>query len=268
MEIRTLVSLFLVVALLLCSCSADSAEMNPKYTIFEKDGKMYMEFRAEDTETADTSAHKTENIAIEYPHFDSISEMREQIRSGNISSDHLNSLRLAAENNVLEIWPINELFDVVLPSGLEYESISWLGNAYSFQIRTGGFHGYVMCCNEEYYTREYNEKFAYTLRSNATLISETVAADRNAQVIHYKNNTGEYKAVRYEITTAQGSIYVYERYCVDYYIGGVDMDVSESIPNVVRIFGNEGDRYFFGWFSGFEERPAVDWLSSFSLIPA
>ena len=42
---------------------------------------------------------------------------------------------------------------------------------------------------------------------------------------------------------------------------------SETARSIIHIFGTNGTQYFRGTLFGFEERPSVEWLSSFRLVP-
>lgn len=271
MRVRVLVSLLLVFALLLCSCTKSSEEKNPKYTVYEKEGKTYMEFLPEDGQSDDDSSQQMNSEVIIYPSFDSVAEMREKILSGNIPDDQLSGLRYSAgEDNVLEIFDLNKLYEAGLPEGMNYNFVGWDGYSYSFdigQVGNGETYGMVRCLDQESYVKEYDKKYTYyTTFNSVTVIGDTATDDRDARVIHFKNHTGEYMDILYSITTPSGTVHVIEMYCLNHRYGLTEE--SETVPRKVCLFGDEGDRYFYAWFMGFEERPAVDWLSSFSLIPA
>lgn len=91
-----------------------------------------------------------------------------------------------------------------------------------------------------------------------------MVSDRNARLVRKYNGAYESMSLCYSIKTTEGIIYVKEEYKTKYYnTGGATLKESETVPEEVYLFINEGDAYFYGSFYGWEERPSMEWLTSF-----
>lgn len=269
------IAVWCLIIMLLCACSTETLVGNEKYKIFEKDGNFYMEFQSNRTvenQTKSESSHLSVCISKSYPKFNSISDMQAKILDGDISDEQIAVLQTDGTNNILEICNPNNLYDLALPKNLAYDYILWYGDTYSFEIKDDSFMGYVFYSNEEEYNREFSENYYDSLKKHS-IISDIAVSERNARVVHYMTHTGEFKDLFYTISTAYGdTLHVREEYVLRYFGDEKVTDklldkVSEAIPKSISIFGSNGTNYYYGWFSGFEERPSVEWLSSFGLTP-
>lgn len=258
-----------IVLLMLILCSACSVK-ETGYLIYVINEKTYMQMPPNENKNepirAESDQHFVE-FSVDYPRFETVAEMKEKILSGGIPEESLSGLRAKAdEKNMLEICDPDSLFDLQLPNGLEYEYVEWYGTSYKFVLAAGHLFGYVVFCDESGYNKAYDEEFSYyTTFDGVNVLKDDTIAERNARVIHYTNGTGEYIDISYGVATETGEVCVSERYCLKHYFGGIDE--SKTVPHTVRIFGDEGDRYFYGWFVGFTERPTLEWFASFALDP-
>lgn len=273
MKIKFIVTWCLIV-ILLCACSTETLTSNKKYKILKKDSNFYIEFQSNQTaeeQSENVLSHLSVGISKSYPKFNSISDMRAKILNGDISDEQIAVLQTDGTNNVLEICNPNNLYDLALPKNLAYDYILWYGDTYSFEIEDDSFMGYVFYSNEEAYNQEFSEKYSDFLMEKHSVISDTVISERNARVVHSMNDAGEFKNMFYTISTTTGdTLYVKEEYVLRYFGDETLTDtyeVSETIPANIRIFGSNGTYYYYGWLKGFEERPSVEWLSSFGLVP-
>ena len=264
-------SLLWVCILLMALCACSDNVVEKQYTIYKENGKTYMEFLPEDSAADNNSdgALKSATQDLQYPKFDSASEMKEKIQSGDIPSERLSGLRAQAdENNDLEIMDLNDICELRLPEGMRYNYVKWYGKQYVFDIGTignGEAWGVVTWGDRDYYDRQYSDNLSHLSFETVTIITDSVVADRNARVVHFTNSTGEYKDLIYNITTPTGTVCVLEHYTIDHYIEG--SAESETVPDVVYVFGDEGNRYFYGYFRGISERPSLEWFASFALDP-
>lgn len=263
-------SLLWVCLLLMALCACSDNVVEKQYTIYKEDGKTYMQLPPNGNKNehirVETNQHSMD-ISVDYPRFETVAEMKEKILSGEIPEESLSGLRARTdEKNMLEICDPDNLFDLLLPNDLEYEYIEWYGASYKFVLDSRNLTGHVYFCDESRYTKAYDEEFSYyTTFDGVNILEDNTVADRNARVIHYTNGTGEYMNISYSVPTETGKVCVSERYCLMHYFGGIDE--SESVPFSVRIFGDEGDRYFYGFFVRFAERPSQEWFASFTLDP-
>lgn len=279
MKIRLFVSWCLIIVML-CACTGKVSVENEVYSIYQKDGHWYLELHSSTSEndqsentTGDPSANIS--IAIQYPKFNSIPEMRQKIKGGDIPEvqiaamiENSNNNVLDGKNNVLEICDLDNLKDLSLPEGLTYEYILWLGDSYSFEIRQTDLLGYIVYCDREEFNQAFEREYVSFLNENCSVITDNPISDRNAREVRYVTHAAELKNLLYNFTTEHSSVYVLENYVIRYFHDAAQVNESpETIPQSVRIFGNDGENYFYGLFLGFEERPSIEWLESFRLVP-
>lgn len=263
MKTKVIITL-LVITTLLCACTAGS---NEKYTIFYENGKCYMEFPKDTAATKETDSALSGNIAIEYPSFDSVAEMKEAILGGNVSDRELYALRVQSTDDVLEICDPNKLCDLTLPDSVSIRSVTWRGDHYSFGIKGNLARGYVMCVDEE----SYNQNFSYHYLNYPdskfhSVNSDTTTSERNARLVDSDTSQVNFKTLLYELPTTSGNtLYVQEQFLLRWFNDPTG-ETSETIPDQIRFFGNWNGNYFYGWLHEFEERPSVEWLSSFGLV--
>ena len=271
-----MVYIWLVVLSLLCGCSQSSQpgkeiySEKELYKMYTEDGKWYIEFkRAADEEEGDTLSHNS--IAITYPKFESATDFANMLKRGNIPDEYIEPLRYISKNNVLEICDPNKICDLKMPNSLVYEHISWYGDMYHFSIKKEEFRGYVECYDfdQDQYNQKY-EEYRNFPNENHTVTSDIAVEDRNARIVYSYTSTCEQKNILYKITAGKSEIYVIEEYVIqslDEELTDLFNIVSDTIPYSITILGSDGTNYWYGWFMGFEERPSVEWLSSFGLKP-
>ena len=266
MKWRVFVSWCLVIVLL-CACTAKRMSENEKYAIYQKEGNWYMEFYSdfsEDKQSSQLSTHVS--IAKEYPRFESISDMKNKIMTGNIPERQIAALQGDSTNNVLGICNPNDLCDLTSPGDLTYDYILWYGDTYSFEFDRTDFLGYFMCCDEEAFYQQFEENYAAFSNENCSVFSDKTISDRNAREVLYMTHNAMLKDILYDFSVGQTKIYVVERYALAYFGDDVnENEISESVPKSIRIFGNNGSDYFYGWIKGFDERPTIEWLGCFGL---
>lgn len=271
MKIRIVVSLCIVVVLL-CSCATPTLVEHENYKIYKEDGKWYLEEFPDNSSKTQEKTGSTENssnecMAIVAPKFNTLSEMREAIIGGTLSKSQITALRACTgnENDSLEIYDPYKMKNLATPEDIKYDYVYLEGDYYSFQFSGENIIGYIVCCDKEEYEKTYQNKYGITKKQS--IISETVVSERNARVVHSETGAGEFNDVFYTITTKRGdTLYVKEQYALSYFDETRNDEVSETIPQNIRLFGNNGSNYYFGWFKGFEERPSVEWLQSFGLV--
>ena len=221
-----------------------------KYTIYWENEKCYMVFPSE------TGGEKTEDsflVTAQYPQFSSVQEMKRKISEGDLSEAEVEELRRVAQQGIVEICNINNLYEAVFPKGLELTVITFYGNGYDFEF-SGNISGVMTCVSEE----EYNSKWEHSYKGEgiakqSVLISEETEEDRNALVRTYSYAGTEIKRVFYTYETARGQQRVYEIY-------------ADGVLDVLEIYGeSNGAFYIVGISSDMQQRPSIDWMSSFYL---
>ena len=285
MKIRCFVSLC-VVAALLCACGGgdtvpietrkvyteEKTIVNDKYTIYQEEEKWYMEFPSEETgdpsESGSGQDADGECIAVDYPDFNTIYEMQEQIITGNLSDSSIALFRSFSKNGKLEIYNPYDLLYLITPDNTEPGSIIWWGTGYSFEFCGPEVTGFIMCCSKEAYDYEFEAMYAGFPAESTSVISDVILTDRNAREVHYMTRSAELKKVIYESHTEEYDFYATEEFVLNYFEGAVRLtDPSSTIPWEVRLYWNDGERYYYGYFSSFTERPTEEWITGFRLVP-
>lgn len=263
-----------LVAIMLCSCTANKTTQDGNYSIYTKDGVWYMEFHSDspgDDQMTPGSDQPQANASMtkEYPQFETISDMQSKIKNGDIPERQLASLQADSTNNVLEICDPDELWDLTMPGDLAYDYIVWHGNTYSFQFIQTDLLGYFECCDEETYHQQFEENYGPFSNENCSVFADKSISDRNAREVMYMTRSAMLKDVLYNFSSAQWNIYVVERYALAYFSNPAAHEeyTSETVPQSIRIFGNDGNRYFYGWMTELVERPTLEWLGAFGLAP-
>lgn len=218
-----------------------------KYTLFWEDGKSYMEYHpGEGNEASDGNA-----LAIaHYPTFSSIREMREKLITGDLAEEEITELMRNApkDSDVVEICNINKLYEATYPKDMTLKRIKLFGTGYSFELD----NGYIICTSKDGYLSEFDRIYNGKGFGGITILSVEKVADRNAEVTRYDNVGTECSWVRYTNETDYGTQYVMEIY-------------MEDTLMLVYIFGTSNGGYYHADFSGLEERPSLEWISSFGL---
>lgn len=260
MKVRILLVMCLIISLL-CACGQQD------YKIYADGGKWYMEFADKEYPSYYIS---------DYPVFKSVSNLKRTLKRGNLklSDQQIDSIRSplkGTEDNIMEICNLDHMCELSTPDGVQYADIVWTGGSYKFRFHDNGWRGAVWSTNQEAYDRCFENYYLNAISENYTVSSDTMIVDRNARVVYYTSGGGGQKSLFYKITVGESELYVHEQYLVEY-IPGVSLnlvedEISETIPRNVYIFKSDGINYMYGHFFDLKERPSVEWLSSFHLIP-
>lgn len=243
----------------LSESTADTGPTDMPYELYEENGTHYLRFT--DVYIPEQYPDMCVYPHIKYPEFSSVEDMKTKIRTGNIPEERLRSLYAYSDTDTIEIININEIRDVKLPDEMICERILWYGDSYSFELTSNTVTGAVHIATQEEY--DYYSQIHLTLNEYQTIISEEQVADRNAKITLFKNSTGEYKDISYQLQDGTRMISVVEHYTLKH----IDewSDVSETIPDRIAFFVEDGPTLYRAILFDFEERPSVDWLLSFEL---
>lgn len=259
--------LFMLLALCLSACSKQQSIKNEKYTIFHKDGKCYIEFHIEFSPPQSQQDGFSANIALSYPEFNSIEDMRQRIQNGDLSDGELYALSRMGTAKTVEIVDIWNLSDVYLPESLSYDKIIWAGSVCSFEFFMGDEPCSVQVCTKETFDTRFEEDYTNVINNpNRSIMSDTTISERNARAIHYMNPTGIYKEICYSLSSASKKVTVLEHYTQERY-NAVEPEVfSDSIPDLIKVFGTDNSSYYYTFLRGFTERPSEEWLLAIEVV--
>lgn len=269
MKLRFLL-VWCIIFSLLCGCSGSTCEM------YSKDGKWYIEVPDSIAEEQPGSSSSNASIALpEPPKFSSAKELKKMLRTGDIPEDYIRVLSRIGDvyddgtKKLIEICDPNSICDLKLPKGMSYSYIQWVGNQYYFKIDAESASG-ISCVPEDLYKYWFDKRYQNFLNEHYTVYGEEAEEERNAKVVHSFTDACQIKDILYKITAEDYELYIREEYIVKYFAGmktGAHSTESATVPSTIFIFGTNGTQYFRGTLRGFEERPSVEWLSSFRLVP-
>lgn len=219
-----------------------------KYTLFWENGKSYMQLVSVPD---DESSNGSFSQVINYPEFSSVREMKQKLSMGDLTEEEIEALMVYAPDNAntIEVCDINSLYEAIYPNDITMKYIIYYGQTYSFALDGG----YISCLTQEAYHSKFDRDYNGTnLSDNIVITSERTVDDRNAEELVYNYYGTEIRRVRYSNETSHGTQYILEIY-------------REGVINGVYIFGTSNGAYYGVYMHDLEERPSIEWLSSFGL---
>lgn len=230
---------------------------NYNYDIVVKNGKYYIVFEEE-------IGISNGGVQLSSIRFSSLKELKDTILEKKFSQAQLNTIKNAFPRNEsgIMICNPNMLYEPVLPNKMKTREVHLSGLSYFFAIEeigvANGFFQYHT--SEEYrevFKRDYEEYFFNPLMY---ITDRRQVADRDAVITYYNTSKAELKTIQYQI----GGLYILEDYILSCTNAG-GLTVSDTVPTSVKIYGKKNGLCFVLYLHGFEERPTVEWLSSFGI---
>ena len=282
MKLKFAIALCLIVSLL-CACGQPNSDIpiedgvyseNESYKMYIEDGKWYIEFfepsDAENNSSKEMSGYS--EVSPPSPVFDSAADMKEMLTREELPDSLVQQLKATLVGRKrLELCDPNKICELTTPEDFAYDVVGIDVRAYSYRFHKQDSIGVIYSTNKEVYDEAFETEYLNFANENYTITSETTTEDRNARVVYSSTPATNQKHILYKITAGESEIYVVEQYVLrrldDGGTGTRFSIVSDTIPKRIDIFANDGTNYWYGWFMGFEERPSVEWLSSFRLVP-
>lgn len=238
---------------------------NAYYSIHENDGKFILTPKEP---PEDPSPALSASRALYHPTFTSIAEMQQGIIAGPISKHELFALCITSqsENGEVEICNPNRLYECTAPEEFNLQCITWYRTNYAFSLSGNTAQGFLYCYNQESYEESFSSHYQdFLTDAPETITRQTWTPNRFATVYYLDTGMARLKYVCYEISVGDRKMYIQEKYLLEHQ--DPDEPVSDQIPTDIEFWGTEDDRYFYGQFFDFTERPTVGWLSRFGLMP-
>lgn len=288
MKFKFFTIIMMISILLICGCNAkntstvsgeeqniddkfdivDNREyVKPTYTIKEIGGRFYMNF-------SDGNEYQREDPLL-MPHYpsgidyDSLDNMKSAIENNTFSGSDVEIIKnVFSKDNVkgIKIIDTNKIYKPVLPSGVESVSCLWKGNSYSCQFGSQmSINGWFVYLQKEDYDKKFeNEYEDWLSNENITLTSAREIDIEGITAIEYRFKTSKasLKKIRYKIEVEGKVLYVDEHYATDC-LPNVAVNVSETNPAYIHIYGSENGAYFFYTLHNVFGPVSPDLLSSF-----
>lgn len=269
MKKRTKVLLIACCALICCiACVLFFEYKSRDYDIINKGGKCYISFRpVEETEAESNKGDAYVSAVIIGPTFSSVVEMKNDIENNNLSEQELYTIRTHyAKDGLWEICDLDNLYDARLPGETSIKQIALRGKSYSFTLENYiAASCFINCLDEADYNKAFEEEYLGFPNEHEEVIWEEQTEDRNATIKYFRTEAGVFKRLEYTLQQDGRMLYVIEEYILSFYTGS--KPTSDTIPRTVTVYGEENGGYYKVWVLEPVERPSVEWITSFGLVP-
>ncbi len=268
MKKRTKVLLIACCALICCiACVLLIEYMSRDYDLVKKDGKSYISLRSVKEEEESNTDNAYVSTAVFGPTFSSVAEMKNNILNGNLTEQELYAIRTCyAKDGLWEICDLDNLYDARLPDKTSIKQIALRGKSYSFTLENYiAVNCFIDHLDEADYNKAFEEEYLGFPNEFEEVIWEEQTEDRNATIKYFRTGAGVFKRLEYTLQQDDRMLYVIEEYTLSFYTGS--KPTSDTIPRTVTVYGEENGGYYKVWVLEPIERPSVEWLTSFGLVP-
>lgn len=249
------------------------------YTIICKNGNYSISGLEESApeQTSSPDGINSTKLADIYVYFHSISEMRNDILSGDLTENELQAIQRMKRDgsgNIM-IPNLSCLYEPTYPSSFKKYCVRWSGEKYSIALLTDNETGLYICdedpffeyyssnaymsiCTEERYRMDLDQIINFENATQSTITNKIHDPERKATEYRLVTTTSQdrYKVVIYEICTSGKTMHIKESYS----------DPDDSVPSTISFCGIEHDVYFTGTIKHVKywmDRPSIEWLSAF-----
>lgn len=254
-RLRILLALFLCIVMV-TGCTPRG------YKIIKEDGTSYIVIDSERIEDGNSSANITEMEESTTIKFESIQEMRDDIKHGNFTDEEFKKLTYSGMRNFgkIEIPDLDNLYLPICPDNVVFNGqIYWdNGPEYGYIVssaETDSMHIHMGIIKSESYEEARNMMATFEEDDRYEIILKIKELDRDGIAYTYTIN-GHRRMVSFStISTGDADLLIKEVY----------IDSYSKLSSYVKIYGKQGDAYFIVYMEDYTERPTVEWLSSFGL---
>lgn len=196
--------------------------------------------------------------------FASIKDFKDMVTKGLLSDDDKSTVASFSQNadGSIQTCDFNNLYEPILPQGSKITSVSWEADTYSFRLKMDGvYKGYCMVLTEEDYEQLYTDQYLNDLNKDTITITETVTID-GKEIIYYKTPMATVRLERFTLQSEGKTLIIDKEFILT---GNALLNPSDTIPNNINIFCNEGNKYFKIYIGTIYEDPTDEWLLQFGL---
>ena len=234
-------------------------------TVASMDGQYYLRI---DGEAAGADQWGDLAAALEFP---SLTDLRNTLKSEKFTDSQIYIMQETFEKdeNGIKICDPDRLYEPVLPEDLFWRAtVTWGGDIYSFSLgsNTGNTFGSIVILTEEAFRLnfEYDYVQFFTRPQIKNVVQKEVLVENIPATQHtYSTDVIDGKSIRYDIAANGKTLHVKEEYILASTNEGAI--ISETVPDSIRIYGEQNDVYFLVYLYRFASQPTVAWLSSFAL---
>ena len=239
-----------------CAAKEQLISKTSDYDLVKQNDRYYIKLH--DVESASSLMG---SIVVEDPEFDSLSEMKQKIMTGNFTEREQQALSLMGikYEGTIPICDLTNLCEPIFPKGIQYSKVIWFGETYSFVMDSASqVSGCLRVISQETYDRYLQEDFINFLENdNITLDSMTEDTVRGGTIYNYHTSITTLKAHMFTFTQDDKTIHVFEDYNSPY----------DTRPWSVTILGADGKNYYEVLIFDVTELPTTEWYLTFGLTP-
>ncbi len=249
----------------------DGVFSTPDYTVSVTDGVCYLNFTEENREEEESGTHGGNDafdVVENFLAFSSITEMKQAFRENGLTEKQQAIIRtyFPLTEKGYEICNFDQLWCPATPEGFAVDVVYLYGDDYRFSMRgKGELSSSVYLGDAGKYEREYNQSME--IISNHQLDSHTTETLDGVTCESYVISTSVAQVKYVFMTLPSEGKTAPTRVIMRFLLQSENRpeDKSDTVPQVVYIFGEENGMPYDYLILGMSEAPTVEWLSSFGL---
>ena len=256
--------MFVIIIMLAAILQPIRKQDNPYYNIAIDNGNYYLVFEQEPNSNPPGNESINGSELWHGVNFDSLQEMYDDFMDCNFSESELSHIQALLErySGKLSIPNLDNLCQPVLPENIRWDGgATWTGtDRYALHIKQDvSIRFSFIITNREHYERRKNTLTNYTGSETLEVIAVEYIEDRNATVYYTKSkkNSHESSFLVYVITEGDKEILVEEHQNIG----------QDPLSNYMNVYIRENGFYGSLYIEYDENRPTVEWLSSFGMEP-
>lgn len=207
------------------------------------------------------------NVDLASVDFATVSDFKNAVTKGLLTESQKATMAKAfqkSENGAVYICDFNNLYIPKLPKQSTVRSVSWSGEMYSFSISLeDGVTGSLLYLTNEQYEKMYQDDYQGFYDNQNVTITKTETLENGKEEIFYSTDAGDFKLVRYSVSSKGKNIIVDETYRLrlNYPISST----SSTVPSSIDIYCIDQDQKCIIYLYDLKKAPTDEWLLEFGL---
>lgn len=200
--------------------------------------------------------------------FESLADMKRTIKNNSFTRSQAAIIKSSfpKDENGIKICDPDKLYQPTMPIDLHTSSVYLSGEFYSVSVATTNLslYGQAHFWSKEDFESRWNRRKDYTYYSDTGVEKDETVEGIPAKAYYCSTNVCDIKLLVYSMELNGKKLRIIEDYILR---ADADSDLiaSATIPDIVRIFGEEQGQYYEYYLSGFSTKPTVEWLSQFGV---
>ncbi len=258
--------LLAVLLLVLCGCSQKPPAVleNQQYAIRDTGEELYLDFADNTYRDKATSNGVNASMGVYKITFPTVAKMKECIEKGQFTEAQLVGMQMfdRTDKGYVKVCDTNKLYEVVAPEGGKVTEILWKGANYEFAFTGPNFSGRIYIRGGESFELERTHYGEAEWGPLFTEVSRSRDESKNADVVYYTVVKSPDMGLRKNVS------YTYEEPGLEIHFTEVyGVEDSETVPEIVYLWGYCQGQPFHGSISTFTGAPDYDVLTSIRVVP-